>query len=205
MGYSRFARLQGSILWVALGGLVVAEDANGQMSPAERAELVLRLLPAQARPHATVLLRDGEHEERYREGTGRFLCVSDASSPARLSMVCHHHVLEQRLRFERELRRETGLRGSAYRERLCREVASRGMEVPDGAMEITASLGRNEDGTYAREMTVYHLLWLPHQTEETTGVIDEDPGDSMPWLHQAGTCGAHVMWSEAVPVSDEGL
>ena len=200
MDYSRFARFPVLLFLVALGGVVIAVDANGQMSPAARAELVLRLLPAQAQPHATVLLRNGEREERYRDGTGRFLCVSDASTPTRLSMVCHHHVLEPRLRFERELRRDTGLRGSDYRERLCREVANRDMEVPDGAMEITASLSRNEDGTYAREMTVYHLLWLPHQTEETTGVIDEDPGDNMPWLHQAGTCSAHVMWSEVIAV-----
>ena len=200
MVHSRFARLPVLLFLVALGGGVIAVDANGQMSGARRAELVLRLLPAQARPHATVLLRDGERVERYREGTGRFLCVSDASTPTRLSMVCHHHVLEQRLRFERELSRETGLRGSAYRERLCREVASRGMEVPNGAMEITVSLGRNEDGTYAREMTVYRLLWLPHQTGETSGVTDEDPGDGKPWLHEAGTCGAHVMWSEAIAV-----
>ena len=204
MVYPRFARFHASILLVVLGGGVVAEDTSGQMSPAGRAELVLRLLPAQSRPHATILLRDGDQEARYRERTGRFLCVSDVSSPARVSMVCHHHVLEERLRFERGLRAETGLRGSAYRERLCREVASRGMEVPDGAMEITASLGRNEDGTYAREMTVYHLLWLPHQTGETTGVIDEDPDDGTPWLHQAGTCGAHVMWSQAIEVSADG-
>ena len=201
MDNTRLTGLRVAILWVAFCGAVVADDAVGQMSPAGRAELVLRLLPAQARPDATVLLRDGEHEERYREGTGRFLCVSDASSPTRLSMVCHHHVLEQRLRFERELRAGTGLRGGAYRERLCSEVSSRGWEVPDGAMEITASLGKNEDGRYAHEMTVYHLLWLPNQTEETVGVIDKDPGDDRPWLHQAGTCGAHVMWSDVIAVS----
>ena len=190
-----------SFFAIALGSAFPAESVTAQMSRERRAELVLRLLPAPARPGTTVLLRDGGHEESYREGMGHFLCVSDASSPARLSMVCHHHVLEQRLRFERELRVDTGLRGSAYRERLCSEVAGRGWEVPNGAMEITASLGRNEDGTYAHEMTVYHLLWLPNQTEETTGVSDEDPGDDSPWLHQAGTCGAHVMWSNAIAVS----
>ena len=204
MGFSRFTRLYATFFLLAVGSTGIAQDTSGQMSPASRAELVLRLLPVQARHDATVLLRDGEREERYRDGSGRFLCVSDASSPSRLSMVCHHRVLAERLRFERELRRETGLRGSAFRERLCREVASRGLEVSDGAMEITTSLSQEEDGTYAHEMTVYRLLWLPHETAETTGVIDEDPGEGRPWLHQAGTCGAHVMWSEVIPVSGAG-
>jgi hypothetical protein len=171
---------------------------SGQSAPSDRAALVLRLLPPQARSAATVILRDGDSEERFREGNGRFLCASDITDSTRISMVCHHHVLEQRLRYERQLSRETGLTGGAFRERLCSDVARRGWSVPDGAMEITASLSRGEDGTYASEMTVYHVLWLPHQTTEGIGVADEDPGQGRPYLHQAGTCGAHVMWSAVV-------
>ncbi len=193
-----------SFLVLALGAALLAEPASGQIPDGRRAKLVLRLLPAEARSEATILLRDGEREERYREGTGRFLCVSDASTPARLSMVCHHHVLEERLRFERELRRKTGLRGAAYRERLCDEVVSRALEVPYGAMEITATLTTTEDGTYESEMTVYHLIWLPRESTETIGVVDQDPGDGKPWLHQSGTCGAHVMWSEVIRVPSGG-
>ena len=188
-----------SLLLLAANSLIAAQAP--ELSKEHRAELVLRLLPEEARPVATIVLRDGSHDEHYRNGDGQFLCVSDASSAQRLSMVCHHHVLEQRLRFERELSRATGLQGEAFRERLCREITARGWSVPDGAMEITASLARTKDGSYAREMTVYHLLWLPHQTVESTGVVGKDPGNGRPFLHQAGTCGAHVMWSEVVAVS----
>lgn len=204
MAVSRFPSHHVAVLFLSIGYAVIPVGISGQVTPAQRAELVLRLLPAQARSDATVLLRDAEGEERYREGTGRFLCVSDASVTGRLSMVCHHHVLEERLRFERELRRETGLRGDAFRERLCNEVSGRELEIPAGAMEITASLARDDDGVYADEMTVYHLLWLPTHTAETIGVVDEDPGKGQPWLHQAGTCGAHVMWSEQVRADGRG-
>lgn len=191
--------------WVAvslllLGAISPVAAQVGEVPKEHRAELVLRLLPEEARPFATIVLRHGSREEHYQKGTGRFLCISDVSSAQRLSMVCHHRVLEERLRFERELSRQTGLQGQAFRERLCDEIAERGWSVPDGAMEITASLARTDDGSYAREMTVYHLLWLPHQTVESTGVVGEDPGNGRPFLHQAGTCGAHVMWSEVVAV-----
>ena len=201
---SRFAGRHVAFLFLSIGNVVIANDTSGQVTPAQRAELVLRLLPAEARSDATVLLRGAEGEERYRDGTGRFLCVSDTSSMGRVSMICHHHVLEERLRFERELRRETGLRGDAFRTRLCSEVSSRGLEIPAGAMEITASLAQSDEGEYADEMTVYHLLWLPRHTTETIGVVDVDPGEGKPFLHQSGTCGAHVMWSEQIPVSNEG-
>lgn len=201
---SRSAGRHVALLFLSISSVGIANAASGQVTPVQRAELVLRLLPAEARSEATILFRDAEGEERYRDGTGRFLCVSDTSGAERISMVCHHHVLEERLRFERELRRETGLRGAAFRERLCGEVAGRGLEIPAGAMEITASLAQSAEGKYADEMTVYHLLWTPGQTAETIGVVDTDPGEGEPWLHQAGTCGAHVMWSEQIPLSNEG-
>jgi hypothetical protein len=70
-------------------------------------------------------------------------------------------------------------------------------------MEITASLTQSAEGKYANEMTVYRLLWTPGQTTETIGVVDTDHGEGNPWLHQGGTCGAHVMWSEQIAVSNE--
>jgi hypothetical protein len=179
------------------------DGATAQRSPRERADLVLQLIPPAARPDATILFRDADGDEVrgrvvYREGNGPFICVSDASNSRTLSMVCHHRVLEERLQLERALSRETGLRGEAFTTRLCEEVASRHLDVPNGAMEITASLMRQPDGLLAREMTIYHLLWLPFATDASAGVPAEDPGEGHPWLHQAGTCGAHVMWSDVI-------
>jgi hypothetical protein len=114
-------------------------------------------------------------------------------------MVCHHRILEARLRFERALGKHTGLQGDAFRERLCEEVDGSELDVPAGSMEITASLARNDDGTYEDELTVYYLLWVPGENSATLGVSDRDPGEGRPFLLQAYTCGAHVMWSETVP------
>lgn len=188
------------LVLLAIASAAPGTEASGQLTPSERADIVLQLLPAAARSGASIVFRNADAEERYRDGTGRFLCVSDTTNPQRLSMVCHHRVLEDRLRFERHLASETGLRGDAFRERLCAEVEQRRWDVPDGAMEITASVTRDEDGTYAQEMTVYHLLWLPGETTETVGVTDEDPGNGRPYLHHGGSCGAHVMWSDVIAV-----
>ncbi len=63
-------------------------------------------------------------------------------------------------------------------------------------MEITASVQYEADGSLAPEMTVYSLLYVPGATKESIGVPDQDPGQGMPYLHNPGGCGAHVMWSE---------
>ena len=191
----------GILLWAAIPALLAAEPdmAAAQLTEEERAALVLELLPQSARAGATIVLREGDDEKVVREGDGAFLCVSDASRADRLSMVCHHHVLEARLRFERELRKATGLTGAALRERICEDAGEAERSIPDGSMEITASLSPDEDGDYPDEMTVYRLLWMPGSTPDVSGIDTEDPGEGRPYLHQAGTCGAHVMWSEVVP------
>ena len=191
-----------AVSWLVITGLMGpgAGDLAGQLTDDNRSELVLSLLPAEARGQATVVFRDGAGDRVYRQGDGAFLCVSDTSPSDRISMVCHHRILEDRLRYERELRARTGLSGAAFRERLCEEVTGSHLDVPPGAMEILSSLQRGEDGDYADAMTVYHLLWTPGENATTIGVTDEDPGEGRPFLHQSGTCGAHVMWSEVRPV-----
>jgi len=188
---------------LALASSLVAAALAAQPTDREQASLVLRLIPAQARAHATVILRNPTDDRIVRAGDGPFVCVSDSSPARRLSLVCHHRVLEERLRMERELRKETGLKGAAFTARLCHEVGARGLEVPNGAMEITASVGIAADGSLDPTTTVYRLLWLPLATAASAGVPSEDPGEGRPWLHQAGSCGAHVMWSEPIATAGD--
>lgn len=190
-------------LLALLASIVLATPLAAQLDEREQAALVLRLIPAAARPGATVILRSAAGDRVVRRGEGPFLCVSDSSPARRISLICHHRILEERLRFERELRQVTWLQGAAFTTRLCREVEARGMEVPDGAMEITASVAVLADGSIDPAATVYRLLWLPFATTASIGVPSEDPGQGRPWVHQAGSCGAHVMWSERLETAGE--
>lgn len=178
----------------------VVGRAAGQLTDRQRADLVVTLLPEPARAGATIVLRRPEGDSIRRQGQGPFVCISDVSHPGRLSFLCHHRVLDRQLDLERELRRN-GVTGADFRLRRCEEARARNIEVPNGAMEIMASLAVDSTGTLADEMTVYHLLWLPHATGASSGVVEVDPGQGAPFLHQAGSCGAHVMWSEVRRVS----
>lgn len=181
-----------------LGTCLAACSAEEVMPLRTRVALAESLLPGAARNEATIVVRDPAGEAVTREGEG-FVCVVDSSYDDRLGINCHHRSLDAQLAIERELG-QTGLRGAEFRQALCERVAAAGIRVPDGAMEISTSVRIEPDGTLQPEMTVYYLLYLPHQTLAGTGISDVDPGDASPWLHMAGTCQAHVMWHEKRPL-----
>ena len=188
-------------LTLALSGfLYLAAPAVGQDPRDTQVALAESLLPASARGKAKIVVRDATGEVVIRKGDG-FICVSDSSRPGRLSLNCHQEALQEQLDLEREVALE-GFRGKEFTQQLCKQADARGVVVPDGTIEISASVGVEPDSSLPYEMTVYYLLWLPLATTASIGIVDENPGDGSPWLHKAGTCQAHVMWSEQRPIPD---
>ena len=180
-----------SFLWLAV-------PAVGQIPLNTRSTLAEALLPDSARAGAKIIVRDATGESVIRNGDG-FICVSDSSRPGRVSLNCHHETLEEQIKLEGAIAKE-GFRGKEFTQRLCERAEARGFTVPDGAIEISASIKLESDGSLPHEMTVYYLMYLPQATTTTLGIVDEDPGGGSPWLHMAGSCQAHVMWSEARPI-----
>jgi hypothetical protein len=179
--------------------LTVSPVVATQVSAEVRTHIVLELLPGRARSDAAVMLRDSAGERTIRPGAG-FICVSDFTQPDRLSSTCHHPQLGEQMALAREFQ---DLRGEEFRRQVCAEAGRRGIRVPNGAMEITASLGIAGNGRPDSTMTMYHLLWVPFETQQTLGVTNQDPGDGRAWLHHGGTCQAHIMWSEKVRVNGD--
>lgn len=192
--------LPGRILTVVL--LMIAALSSGavarEVPEARGLALAESLLPPRARSAARLVARDTRGERTVRPGDG-LICVSDDSAPGHLSLNCHHQTLHDLLALEREVS-VLGLQGAERSRWLCEEAEKRAIVVPDGAMEITATLAVDPDGSLPEEMTVYYLLYLPYATTATVGIPDQSPGDASPWLHLAGTCRAHVMWFERRPV-----
>lgn len=170
-----------------------------QTSVETRTQLLLTMLPYEAQPTARLVMRDSASQRTVRRGDG-FICISTlrpAPGSSRISNNCHHPALGDMIGLEQEL---ANLDRAEFRRQLCVQARARGVRVPKGAMEITSSIAVDSTGKLDSTMTVYHLLWMPFETRESLGVVDEDPGDGRPWLHRAGTCQAHVMWSDDVRV-----
>ena len=184
---------------VVLGVTMLGSDVSGQESDGERTEIVLRLLPEGARADATVILREGSGVRTHQRGDGPFICVSDATEEV-ISMSCHHRRLAPRLALERQIERDTDLKGRDLRDRICTEARSRGMTVDPGAMEVSATLTRGTDGRLPTEVAVYRLLWLPYQTAEPWAFRIRTRGRTSVAAPAGVAVMPHLMWSEIVPL-----
>ncbi len=175
--------------------LAAGTGAQAQASPDKQVELLLSLLPPDARSEATVLLPTDNGLAIHREGRNQFVCVGDVPGDNRFAIACYHESLEHLRSLERELSAQ-GLRGATFRERLCAEVAKHDAPVANGALELTASGVVAGGASIPDSMVVYQLLYFPHATEASIGIPDEELPAGAPWLHLAGTCQAHIMWKE---------
>ena len=88
------------------------------------------------------------------------------------------------------------------REVLDREAKAGAIKLPPYGLEMSASGTLGDDGELPEEMSVYYLLYIPFATSASIGVSDVVPDDpTVPYLHQAGTHEAHVMWTKTVKLS----
>lgn len=122
--------------------------------------------------------------------SGAFTCEAKTND-GQWSATCLHASLTA-------LRTAETAAGSAadFETRVCRMLARQHATVPVGAMELSASGSLRSGQTVPDSVNVYYLVYLPLQTTASLAITDSDPGDGKPWLHHAGTCMAHVMWSE---------
>ncbi len=176
--------------------LLAATGAGGASAQsAAQLDLLVSLIPPDLRGGVRVVVPTAAGLEVVREGSNRFTCVADTPGDDRFVVSCYHESLGPFLDRMRALR-ASGLAGSAARERTCAEVSSGRLPMPKRAYNLSASGPLVPDSDVPDSLLVYHLLQIPFATEASEGITDEEHVAGQPWLHHAGTCDAHIMWSE---------
>ncbi len=153
------------------------------------------MLPAGARDGVTFLSPTDGGVRVESSGDGAFTCLGDEAGDDRFSVSCFSDSLAPFLDHQRMLRKQ-GLRGPAFRERLCEDVTAGIVSLPNRGLIIEASGQLAAGADLPDSMTVYHLLQQPDARPESLGLPAEEPRPGWPFLHHSGTCDAHVMWSE---------
>ena len=135
---------------------------------------------------ATVVSYDsGGQRMVLREGTNDWICRPDGSATGFL-VRCYHRSLDAYFHRSGEL----GLQGKTGIERrliLVEEFKAGKLEVPDYAVVF---LLRGQSREAALPLTI---VWTAFATEQSTGLPTE-PDSYRPWLMNAGTIGAHIMF-----------
>ena len=178
-----------SLMLVSLGTVAVAQGPE-----VRQFDVLLRSIPFGERDAATLKVPRGDALVVMRPGNGLFECIGDTPGDARFSVMCYHRSLQHFLAYTRMLA-DQGLLGEAFRERLCAAVERGVITAPRRALVLTAGANIEPDGSLPDSITVYHLLQLPNATATETGLPQVAHRPNAPYLHNGGSCDAHVMWS----------
>ncbi len=178
----------------AILGLGV-EPAAALQSPSPDVAAVLDLLPGTLAKSARVTVPSEGGPIVVREGDGPLECIGDQPGDAVFAVQCYHRTLAPFVAHEAVLSAQ-GVSGSAFRERVCRDVEAGAVALPDRGYLMTASGARPGPTRLPDSVMVYHFLYLPFATEASVGLPASEVAPGQPWLHHAGSCSAHLMWSE---------
>ncbi|MFN2564395.1 MAG: hypothetical protein ABR499_05205 [Gemmatimonadaceae bacterium] len=178
-------------------GAPAAAAGNAPVPPAEQqiAAAVLPL-PADLRAGATVMgyAPDGRFVT-LREGPGTMTCLASNPTSQRFHVACYHRSLEPFMARGRELRAQ-GVAGDQVDTVRFREARSGKLKLPkEPAMLYSLTGGTFDPATStANGARPLFVIYVPFATAESTG-LSATPVRGAPWIMQAGTPKAHIMFT----------
>jgi hypothetical protein len=187
-----------ALLGWAFGSASVSAQQHTLMPEAAQIAAATAPLPEQFRDGATVLgYRPGRADLAIlREGAGPYICLAaDPSQLERFHVACYHRSLEPFMARGRELR--AGGRGAevdAVRNREAEAGTLAMPTAPAALYSLTATPGDvdRETGEIRGGRPLY-VIYVPFATAESTG-LPTTPVPGAPWLMDAGTAKAHIMF-----------
>ncbi len=181
---------------MAVAGAPIKAQETGYTDA--QVDAVLSLLPEQARSNAQILVRSEGGLEERRAGTNGWTCWVERFGE-RFGGNCHHRALDPFLSRKRALS-SAPLEGESPAATLAREHQEGRLGIPEGSLEITGYGSVGEDGLPA-VLSGRFFLYFPYARGSDLGLPEEAPAEGAPWVHEAGTVQAHVMWSRTLPIT----
>jgi hypothetical protein len=200
-----------SALLLAAGSLPAVAHAQGTPAPTASAApapmaltaeqylaAAVLALPTEMRAGATVM-RAGPDGKAVvvRQGQNGMTCFLPNPTGARFQSACYHESLEPFMARGRELRAQ-GVKGDQVDTVRFAEAKAGKLKLPAGPASLYQLFG--EAGAYdpatntVKGGNPLFVVYIPNATAESTG-LQTKPVRGSPWLMQAGTPKAHIMFT----------
>jgi hypothetical protein len=153
-------------------------------------------LPNDLRSSASVLgyAPDGKLVP-LRNGPGGMTCIASDPRRQQFHVACYHKAMEPFMARGRELRTQ-GVQGDQVDSVRFREAREGKLKLPTQP-SVLYSLSGNKDAydpaTKTAKGTPLFVVYIPYATSETTG-LSAIPARGTPWVMNAGTPKAHIMF-----------
>ncbi|MEP6572761.1 MAG: hypothetical protein ABJD11_08695 [Gemmatimonadota bacterium] len=154
-------------------------------------------LPEEFRAGAAVLGygADGKLTE-IRSGNGPFICLASDPAGKAFHVACYHRSLEPFMARGRALR-ISGLKGNQVDSARFAEIKTGRLAMPSqpaALYQLSGPAGSFDaaSGT-VKGGSAFYVVYIPNATPASTG-LPEHPEKGVPWIMEAGTPKAHIMF-----------
>lgn len=157
----------------------------------------MQAAPEALRDSATVLgYADGDELTTLRDGSNALICLADDPTDDRFHVACYHESLEPFMKLGRELRAQ-GYSGAAVDSIRQVRIEAGELNMPDRPAALYSLSGPadsfNPETGEVTDASPLYVVYAPFETGETTG-LPTRPEGNQPWLMEAGTPWAHIMY-----------
>ena len=181
--------------------LLIAAPAFGQEIPSNDIQIAGATSPAPAdlKEGARVLGYNAAGDLiEIRAGSNDLTCLADNPNDDRFHAACYINTMEPFMSRGRELRKE-GLGRNEVRAKRLSEIEEGKLKMPTEPAALyqlsgSASSLNLETGEVSEVRPLY-VMYMPYATTESTGLSSQAPMEGAPWLMDAGTPWAHIMYS----------
>lgn len=182
--------------------LLFTTSAIAQEVPAEvQIKGAISPAPPDMKEGARVLGYDASGDlTELRAGSNDLICLADNPSDDRFHASCYVNTLEPFMARGRELRKQGMGRGEIRSARL-KEIEEGKLMMPEEPAALYQLFGSgsslNVETGEVTDVRPLYVMYMPYATTESTGLSSQAPMEGAPWLMDAGTPWAHIMYSPA--------
>jgi hypothetical protein len=191
-----------AVLAVTMFAVPATVTAQARMTAAQQIALAVLPLPASFRAGATVLGYDAAGKLAVlRRGAGNMTCLMSDPKLSTFDPACYQNSLEPFMARGRALRSQ-GVQGAKVDSARFAEVKAGRLKVPAQAATLWALDGPMSGvniaaGTISAAIKPRVAVYMPFATAASTGLPDQ-PIANGPWLMDAGTPKAHLMFTQSM-------
>lgn len=178
----------------------VALAAQSATMPPREEQIAAAVLPLPESMRATARVLGYDAAGKFvtlREGKG-MVCLAQYPKEPSFHVSCYHEALEPFMARGRELR-AAGTPANQVDTVRFAEAKSGKLKLPSGPAALYQIFGKGYDpATQAvKEGNRLYVVYVPYATGASTG-LPERPRGNDPWIMQAGTPKAHIMFSASM-------
>ena len=184
-----------TILLMGVAGL--AQGQSKVLSKEMQVSAAVSPAPDNMQEEAKVMGYNAEGELiTLREGSNQLICIADDPGQSNFHVSCYHKDLEPFMKRGRELKQK-GMSRKKVDSLRREEIKAGKISMPRKPMALYSLTGSADAFNYSTGQVVnaspLYVIYVPFETEESTGLSSKPKSKGAPWIMEPGTPWAHIM------------